>query len=645
MNLGVGQDFEEPGYSAVDDLDGDLTSKVVVTGGVDVQVPGSYTLTYSATDAAGNTATAQRVVTVFAMITMGENFTALTDLEMIWVEPGTFTMGSPWSEPDRLSDETQHEVTLTQGYWLAKHELTQAQWKAVMGTDPSFFIGENLPVEMVSWEDAKAFCEKLQEQEIALGRLPAGYAYQLPTEAQWEYACRAGTTSATAYGNSLSSSQANFYGNSPYNGGTPAHYLRNTANVGSYAANDWGFHDMHGNVMEWCADWYGDYPSDIFSDPAGAGTGTLRVLRGGSWVSEGVDCRSALRDRDNPGIRYDYLGFRPSLRAIVPDTTAPVVNLRGYAAIYLEVGKAFMDPGYSASDNYDGDLTSSVQTEGTVDVDTVASYTITYSVTDNAGNSVSEQRTVTVYEPQPDITLLGDLKMIWVAPGTFTMGSPTSEPYRRDDETQHQVTLTKGYWLAKHELTQAQWNAVMDANTFYFKGDNLPAEQVSWEDAKAFCDKLQEQESAEGRVPAGYAYQLPTEAQWEYACRAGTTTATAFGNSLSSSQANFSGAYPYNGGAPGPWLQKTANVGSYAPNAWGFHDMHGNVWEWCADWHGSYPTGSVADPAGAGTGTYRVYRGGGWSDGGDYCRSAERGWSTPGFRLSYLGFRPSLRSE
>jgi formylglycine-generating enzyme required for sulfatase activity len=658
MNLGVGQDFEEPGYSAVDDEDGDLTSKVVVTGVVNVQVPGSYTLTYAATDAAGNTATAQRVVTVFAMITMGENFAALTDLEMIWVEPGTFAMGSPWSEPDRLSDETQHEVTLTKGYWLAKYELTQAQWKAVMGTDPSYFKGDSLPVE-VWWEDAKAFCDKLQEQESAAGRVPAGYAYQLPTEAQWEYACRAGTTTATAFGNSLSSTQANFDGNYPYNGGAIGPYLGKTANVGSYAANAWGFHDMHGNVWEWCADWYGSYPTVSVTDPEGAVESTqvneIRVVRGGGWLSYGLNCRSAYRDIDYGGYAMG-LGFRPSLRVTdigtYTDTTAPVVTLSGDAAMDWEVGKAFVEPGYSASDDVDGDLSLDVVVTGSVNVQVAGSYTLTYTATDAAGNSGTAERVVTVVAGNTsgeDITVLPGtpLQMIWVEPGTFMMGSPTSEPDREaagTDETQHQVTLTKGYWLAKHELTQAQWKAVMGTDPSNFKGDNLPVEKVSWEDAKAFCDKLQEQESAAGRVPPGYAYQLPTEAQWEYACRAGTTTATAYGYSLSSNQANFNGDYPYNGGATGSYLGKTANVGSYAANAWGFHDMHGNVWEWCADWYGDYPTGSVNDPAGAGSGTNRVVRGGGWYNSGKYCRSALRSWNYPGLRHYFLGFRPSLRA-
>jgi formylglycine-generating enzyme required for sulfatase activity len=569
-----------------------------------------------------------------------KDFKVLTDLKMIWVEPGTFNMGSPASEPDRWDDETQHQVTLTKGYWLAKYELTQAQWKAVMGTDPSYFKGDNLPVEMVSWEDAKAFCEKLQEQESAAGSVPAGYAYQLPTEAQWEYACRAGTTTATAFGNSLSSTQANFDGNYPYNGGATGPYLDKTANVGSYAANAWGFHDMHGNVLEWCADWYGDYPTGSVTDPAGAGTGSGRVHRGGGCFGYGMYCRSASRTGLYPASRFDSLGFRPSLRAIVPDTTAPVVTLEGNAITVVGLGYTYLEPGYSASDDVDGDLTSKVVVSGIVNVQVAGSYTLAYNATDAAGNTGTVQRVVKVVEGNTsgeDFTVLADLQMIWVEPGTFTMGSPESEPGRGSDETQHEVTLTKGYWLAKHELTQAQWKAVMGTAPSYFEGDNLPVEQVSWEDAKAFCDKLQEQESAAGRVPAGYAYQLPTEAQWEYACRAGTTTATAYGDWISSSQANFDNYFLD--------TDPITNVGSYAANAWGFHDMHGNVWEWCADWHGTYPSNPVTDPDGSLWGTHRVNRGGGWFSNGEDCRSAVRYPDTPDYTYFDTGFRPSLRSE
>ena len=307
-----------------------------------------------------------------------------------------------------------------------------------------------------------------------------------------------------------------------------------------------------------------------------------------------------------------------------------------------EVGKAFVEPGYSASDDVDGDLTSNVKVTGSVIVQALGSYTLTYTATDAAGNSAIAERVVTVSK---DKTVLAEtpLQLIWVEPGTFTMGSPESEPARNSRETQHQVTLTKDYWLAKYELTQAQWKAVMGTDPSRFKGDNLPVEQVSWADAKAFCEKLQEQESAAGRVPAGYTYQLPTEAQWEYACRAGTTTATAFGNSLSSTQANFNGNYPYNGGAIGPHLGKTAIVGSYPANAWGFHDMHGNVQEWCSDKYGVYPSQSVSDPTGPTTGDKRVYRDSWWNANlGGYYRSAFRGWNYPGGKGSHLGFRLCL---
>ena len=224
------------------------------------------------------------------------------------------------------------------------------------------------------------------------------------------------------------------------------------------------------------------------------------------------------------------------------------------------------------------------------------------------------------------------LEMLWVEPGAFDMGSPTSEPSRDSDETQHQVTLTNGFWLGKHEVTQTQWEKVMGSNPSYFKGANHPVEAVSWNDVTSFCEKLTEQERAAGRLPAGMAYQLPTEAQWEYACRAGTNTVYAFGDGLTSAQANISG---------GP--SETTDVGKYPTNAWGFHDMHGNVWEWCADWYGNYPAGAVRDPLGPLVGSNRVGRGGSWGSTADRARSAYRLWNVPADGILTLGFRLSLR--
>jgi formylglycine-generating enzyme required for sulfatase activity len=231
--------------------------------------------------------------------------------------------------------------------------------------------------------------------------------------------------------------------------------------------------------------------------------------------------------------------------------------------------------------------------------------------------------------------------MLWVKPGTFDMGSPPAEAGRGKDETQHQVTLTKGFYLGKYEVTQAQWEKVMGSNPSRFKGADRPVEKVSWTEAVAFCTQLTTQEQNAGRLPAGWVYVLPTESQWEYACRAGTTTAYSWGATIASSNAN----YNWDGGAnDGSDFKQTRDVGQYAANPWGFFDMHGNVWEWTADrYHAAYPTGNpVIDPTGPASGSNRVIRGGSWSNGGPSLRSAKRLSHAPSDRVN-LGFRLSLR--
>ena len=230
---------------------------------------------------------------------------AIPDLsmEMLWVKPGTFEMGSPSSEKDRQDRETPHSVTLTQGFYLGKHEVTQSQWEKVMGSNPSKYKGADRPVETVSWTEVTSFCNKLTASERMAGRLPAGMTYQLPTEAQWEYACRAGTKTSFSFGDSLTSGQANISGGP---GETTA--------VGKYPANGWGFHDMHGNVWEWCADRYGIYPTVAATDPVGPAVGSYRVRRGGSWDFTVLSARSASRRRREPADSFNSLGFRLSLR-------------------------------------------------------------------------------------------------------------------------------------------------------------------------------------------------------------------------------------------------------------------------------------------------------------------------------------------
>jgi formylglycine-generating enzyme required for sulfatase activity len=221
-------------------------------------------------------------------------------LEMKWISPGSFQMGS---NDGRSDEKPVHRVTLRQGFHLGATEVTQGQWESVMGNNPSRFKGRDLPVEQVSWEDAMDFCRKVTARERAAGRLAAGYEYTLPTESQWEYACRAGTTGA--YAGDLDSMA--WYDK---NSGSKTHA------VGGKQPNGWGLYDMHGNVWEWCSDWYGDYSSGSVTDPRGASSGTYRVRRGGSWILTARNCRSASRFGYDPGLRFNLLGFRLALSSI-----------------------------------------------------------------------------------------------------------------------------------------------------------------------------------------------------------------------------------------------------------------------------------------------------------------------------------------
>lgn len=289
--------------------------------------------------------------------------------------------------------------------------------------------------------------------------------------------------------------------------------------------------------------------------------------------------------------------------------------------------------------------------------------------------------------PLPGNTMLD---MPWIAPGTFTMGSPASETGRKADESPETVvTLPKGYWLGKTELTVGQWKAIMgeslrehvikmlsDETVYDFGGqrkklrefmnfnpsdpdrimanenDSIPMYFVSWEDAREFCKKLTTREKANGHIPEEYEYNLPTEAQWEYACRAGTTTATFAGSLViegrnapvlndiawygANNSVNYHGKKLGNSGA-GP-----RNAGEKQPNAWGLQDMPGNIWEWCRDWYGPYPGGRVTDPTGPASGTGRVNRGGSWGSGASAERSASRASNPQPEKSAYRGFRIAL---
>jgi sulfatase modifying factor 1 len=244
------------------------------------------------------------------------------------------------------------------------------------------------------------------------------------------------------------------------------------------------------------------------------------------------------------------------------------------------------------------------------------------------------------------------IALCWCPPGRFVMGSPRSEPERRPGEDQVEVTLTRGFWMAKYETTQGLWKRAAGElpgplTKELPAGDDLPVGNVNFAQTEDFCRRLTERGRKSGELPADWEFRLPTEAQWEYACRAGTTTATSFGDSLSSKQANFTGT-PYNGGEPGPSLNRAAPVGSYPANPWGLHDMHGNTFEWCRDWfHARLPGGTdpdlyaaraTAQPSQNGA-LSRVRRGGCWSDDGWPCRSAFRVRFEPERGYDHIGFR------
>ncbi len=502
-----------------------------------------------------------------------------------WIQPGTFQMGSSKNEPERNGDESPHTVTLSRGFFLTETEITQGQYQYLMKSNPSKFKdqGPNLPVEKVSWKNAKTFCEKLTKEHHDLGRLPLGWEYQLPTEAQWEYACRAGTSTAFHYGDSLVSTQANFNGKYPYGTDVKQKFLERTTIVKSYKPNLWGLYDMHGNVYEWCSDWYGDYRQDV--DPYGAESGTNRVNRGGSWNSRARNCRSAYRLVNSPSRSWLNLGFRVAAVQIKQDTSAK--------------------------------------------------------------NKTEGRRR--------------EIKLVWVGPGTFTMGSPIDEPGRYSREKQYKVTLSQGYYLGETEITQAQYMNVMGENPSYFvnAGDNAPVEQVTWGNALEFCRRLTEVHQQSGKLPKDYAYTLPTEAQWEYACRAASQGPLYTGDFIIKGERNAieldsiawyggNSGVDYVGGVDSSgWLDKQydhKSAGSHvvagkAPNSLGLYDMLGNVYEWCLDRYGEYPDGAVADPVGPKGGTFRVNRGGSWNSNARFCRSAYRSYFSPSRSWNFLGFR------
>ena len=462
-------------------------------------------------------------------------------LKMVAIPPGTFLMGS--TTVGGVSAPV-HQVTITRPFWIGKYEVSQSEFAALMGYNPSSYQGAGFPnpaerpVEWVYRQAATTYCQLLSLQESLAGRLPSGYVYRLPTEAEWEYCCRAGSTTDWHVGNTLGCADANYLG-----------CVGQPSLSGLNPPNAWGLFDMHGNVEEWCLDvWDGvsTYSSAAVADPCVTTGGLGWVRRGGHFLSSAIECSSGFRSTGVGPAGSPWIGFRvvcAPADVVVP----PAVNQNN---------------------------------------------------------------------------------MVAISAGTFQMGSPLGGPQALP---LHPVTISQAFWIGKFEVTQAEFLAVMGYSSAWFVGANRPMESVSWSAAVAYCDALTSIEAAAGRLPAGYEYRLPTEAEWEYCCRAGTTTDWYVGSSLACTDANFCYA-----------SSPTAPVGSYASNPWGLHDMHGNVGEWCLDsWTNApnYPAGLVADPL-VSVGAYRVMRGGAVGYPAALCSSGYRNAGDPFSTVApQVGFR------
>jgi formylglycine-generating enzyme required for sulfatase activity len=575
-------------------------------------------------------------------------------MEFVWIYPGAFLMGSPDGEIGRYSDEgPQHEAEISQGFYLGKYEITQEQWESVQGTRP--WSGQDLveedpehPAVFISWNAVQNFIRLLNEAAGA-------DVYRLPTEAEWEYAARAGSGTRWSFGDDADELDEHaWYRTTALEAGEDyAHQ------VGLKRPNPWGLHDMHGNVWEWIQDRYANdyYSRSPVLDPAGPLTGLSRVIRGGDFRLRTQDARSARRFRFSPSSRINVIGARlvliqelPEL-GVFPSEIQVTGRLQETTLELRNVGSGRLDWSVSedlpwlevrvAEDGADGDEAFSGQGDITLKVRTYPEGTqegLNQGVIRISSNGGAVDIPVQMMvRPDLVVTLPGGalLEMVWIDPGSFLMGSPEQEFGRYDDEGPlHEVEISQGFYLARYELTQAQWESVMQTRPWADQelarqNPAHPAVDISWNDAQELIRQLNEAEGED-------IYRLPTEAEWEYAARAGSEARWSFGDDVGELD-NFSW-YRYNAWDKGQ--QYAHPVGGKQPNAWELYDMHGNVWEWVQDWYASdyyYAESAALDPPGAVSGSFRTIRGGAFFDNPRDLRAARR----PGY-LSERGFAPGV---
>ncbi len=566
-------------------------------------------------------------------------------LELVKIKAGKFVMGQIGGEEN---EQPVREVTLTKDFLIGKFEVTQEQYKVMMGNNPSNYTPANsykdtskLPVENVTRVEAEMFCNELSKK---MGLTPCyriepgeklsetlvfweddGNGFRLPTEAEWEYCCRAGTPTKYFWGDEVSEQNYTEYvwcrENADSTGWKNPHAEKSgTQPVGTKSANPWGLHDMYGNVAEWCwdkfSDDYSNLDGDPLIDPRGGSSAFEAVLRGGAYFSDAKDCYSAKRlslsscekDCDHNGFRVVKENWRSS---ILPRKKSPKKH-------------------------------QTKQTSSNV------SPSATKKLALELGNGI-------------------EMQFVKIEPGKFIMGYENGSP---DTNKVREVTISSSFLCGKYEISQSQFEEIMGYNPSFYKSaeaKNFPVESVSWYEAVSFCNKLS---LKAGLVPCytnqnndyeisqndyvecdwnASGYRLPTEAEWEYCCRAGTTSKHFWGDSDENAEIDKYACSRSNSGYKlfKKGSGKPNQVGTLAPNPWGLHDICGNVWEWCWDWYGHnyYSVGPDKDPRGPKGGNNRIVRGGGFESGYHGFRSYYRyKQSFENYKDSCTGFRVVTKS-
>ncbi len=541
-----------------------------------------------------------------------------------WIPPGKFWMGSPEDEEGRYPDEgPRHEETITSGFWMFDTPCTQDLWQAVMGENPSYFKGADRPVENVVWNQIQEFLSRLSTR-------CSGLELNVPSEAQWEYACRAGTTTPRyrADVNEIAWCWENSQGE--------------THPVGQLICNDWGLFDTLGNVFEWCTDgWTSDY------DIGKRGIASVdRVFRGGSCDSGARYARASCRNRREPSNRLYYLGFR-CVEFKAPGPTAwenkiAAEETGGHDGAGAEHVGNCDQPRGAGWINLDAPGMNGVSFAGLTslfvssDVEQVVLRATTlpkwasaigrdkhglcaeFTIEGKAAEPPTKRAARKKNGDPPEAPLSPVRQRLrWIPPGRFLMGSPLDEEGQYSwEQAPHELTIDQGFWMFATPCPQALWEALMGENPSRFRGANRPVESVSWEQCQEFLTALN------SRLD-GLRLSLPSEAQWEYACRAGTESVRYLEN------LDAIAWYGENSG------NETHSVAEKQANSWGLYDMLGNVWEWCADvWESGR-----ADKSNPSASAHHMCRGGSWVIDAHDVRAAYRYAYEPSYSSNSLGFR------